>query len=272
MQLISSRDALDFLSQAAPRPWAQRLLRWMAFDGELDAYARSGKVQAHTIVFEFTSQLYEAAGEYAGPKMDEAIRANYDPEFAEKLIGKDRMDRVDDEPQIWDETSPPMSVDAGFFLYAADIDLEAGTLATDYIDLGGSFGDAVFPSDELFGTEFEKPEFEAELRGLCFVKSQIELLLPTMQMAGMPALQPDIRDWRRPTGRPPRWDWEGALAHVASLAQHPDGLPTGSGAQARVEEMIAEWFMEEGGDAPSESQIRQRASKVMRMIARSKRA
>lgn len=272
MQLISSRDALDFLSQAAPRPWVQRLLRWMAFDDELHVYSRSGKVQAHTNVAEFTLQLYETAGEWAGPKMDEAIRENYDLEFAHKLIGKDKMERVDDEAQTWGETDSPIKVDTGFFLYASDIDFEAGTLATDYIDIGGSFGDAVFPSQELFGTEFERPEYEAELRGLCFVRSQIELLLPTMQIAGTSALQPDLLDWRRSTGRPPRWDWEGALAHIVSLAQHPDGLPTGSGAQARVEEMIAEWFMEEAGDTPSESQIRQRASKVMRMIGRPKKA
>jgi hypothetical protein len=178
------------------------------------------------------------------------------------------MDRVDDEPQTWEETDPPMRVDVGFFLYASNIDFHAGTLATDYLDLTGSFGDAIFPSHELFGTNFERPEYEAELRELCFVKPQVELLLPTMQMSGTSALQLDLLDWRRSTGRPPRWDWEGALAHIVSLAQHPDGLPTGPGAQARVEEMIAEWFMNEAGDSPSESQIRQRASKVMRTIDR----
>lgn len=243
----------------------------MAFDEELHVYSRSGKVQAHTTVFAFTFQLYETAGEFTGPKMDDAIRENYGPEFAQKLIGKDTSDRVDDEAQTWDENDLPVLVDPGFFLFASDIDFDAGTLATDYIDIGGSFGDAIFPSQELFGTEFERPEYEAELRGLCFVKSEIELLLPTMQMAGTTALQPDLLDWRRSTGRPPRWDWEGALAHIVSLAQHPDGLPTGPGAQARVEEMIAEWFMEEAGDTPAESQIRQRASKVMRTIARPKK-
>lgn len=204
--------------------------------------------------------------------MDEAIRNEYDPEFAQKLIGREKMDRVDDEPQTWDENGPPRKVDVGFFLYASDIDFEAGTLATDYIDLSGSLGEALFPSEELYGTEFERPEYEAELRALCFVKSQIELLLPTMQMAETSALQPDLLDWRRSTGRPPRWDWEGALAHIVSLAQHPDGLPTGPGAQARVEEMIAEWFIKEAGECPSESQIRQRASKVMRTINRPKTA
>lgn len=243
----------------------------MAFDEELHVYSRSGKVQAHTTVFEFTLHLHEAAGQFEGPQMDEAISKEYDPEFAQKLIGRDKMDRVDDESQTWDETGPPMRVDVGFFLYASDIDFEAGTLATDYIDMSGSLGEALFPSEELFGTDFERPEYEAELRGLCFVKSQVELLLPTMQMVGTSALQPDLLDWRRSTGRPPRWDWEGALAHIVSLAQHPDGLPTGPGAQARVEEMIAEWFVNEAGDSPSESQIRQRASKVMRTINRPKK-
>jgi len=244
----------------------------MAFDEELHVYSRSGKVQAHTTVFEFTLQLHETAGQFTGPKMDEAIRNAYDPEFAQKLLGKEHGDRVDDEPQTWAETSPPMRVDPGFFLYASDVDFEAGTLATDYIDISGNLGDALFPSEELFGTEFARPEYEAELRGLCFVKSQAELLLPTMQVAGTSALQPDLLDWRRSTGRPPRWDWEGALAHIVSLAQHPDGLPTGAGAQARVEEMIAEWFINEVGNSPSESQIRQRASKVIRTIARPKKA
>lgn len=243
----------------------------MAFDAELDVYSRSGKVQAHTTVFEFTHHLHKAAGQLAGPQMDEAIRSEYDPEFAQKLIGRDTGDRVDDEPQTWAETDPLMRVDPGFFLYAADIDFDAGVLVTDYIDTSGTLGDSLFPSEELFGTEFERPEYEAELRGLCFVKSQIELLLPTMQMAGTSARQPDLLDWRRSTGRPPRWDWEGALAHIVSLAQHPDGLPTGPGAQARVEEMIAEWFINEAGESPSESQIRQRASKVMRTINRPKK-
>jgi hypothetical protein len=244
----------------------------MAFDEELHVYSRSGKVQAHTTVSEFTIHLHQSAGQFEGPEMDEAIRKEYDPEFAEKLAGKSTSDRVDDEPQTWQETDPLMRVDPGFFLYASDINFDAGTLATDYIDPTGTFGEAIFPSQELFGTDFDRPEFEAELRGLCFVKSQVELLLPTMQMAGTSALQPDLLDWRRSTGRPPRWDWEGALAHIVSLAQHPDGLPTGPGAQARVEEMIAEWFMEEAGDSPSESQIRQRASMVMRRIAKQKKA
>lgn len=244
----------------------------MGFDEELHVYSRSGKVQAHTTVFEFILPLHKGAGQMSGPQMDEAIRKEYDSEFAQKLLGKDKSDRVDDKPQTWDENGPPMRVDVGFFLYASDIDFEAGTLATDFIDLSGNLGEALFPSEELYGTEFERPEYEAELRGLCFVKSQIELLLPTVQMAGTSALQPDLLDWRRSTGRPPRWDWEGALAHIVSLAQHPDGLPTGPGAQARVEEMIAEWFVSEAGDSPSESQIRQRASKVMRTINRPKTA
>jgi hypothetical protein len=244
----------------------------MAFDEELHVYSRSGKVQAHTTVSEFTNQLHKVAGQFVGPQMDEAIKKEYDPEFAQKLFGKDSLDRIDDEPQTWDETDPPMRVDVGFFLYASDIDFDAGTLATDFIDLTGTFGDAIFPSQELFGTDFERPEYEAELRGLCFVKPQVELLLPTMQMAGMSSLQPDLLDWRRSTGRPPRWDWEGALSHIISLAQHPDGLPTGPGAQARIEDMIAEWFTKEVGECPSESQTRQRASKIMRTIERPKMA
>lgn len=244
----------------------------MAFDEELHAYSRSGRVQAHTTVFEFTAQLYDVAGEFSGPKMDEAIRESYGAEFADKLVGKDRYDRVDDEAQTWNESDAPIRVDPGFFLYATDIDFDVGSLVADFIDIAGDFGDSIFPSQELLSTAFERPEFEVEFHGLSFVKGQVELLLPTIQLRSSTESQPDLLDWRRSAGRPPRWDWEGALAHIVSVAQHPDGLPTGSGAQARVEEMIAEWFIEEAGDAPAESQIRQRASKIMRMIARAKKA
>jgi hypothetical protein len=55
---------------------------------------------------------------------------------------------------------------------------------------------------------------------------------------------------------------------VIAVAQEPDGLPTGHGAQARIEEMIAAWFMDQSGECPASSQVRQRAAKIMRMLAR----
>ncbi|BAI97996.1 hypothetical protein Sj15T_23990 [Sphingobium sp. TA15] len=65
-------------------------------------------------------------------------------------------------------------------------------------------------------------------------------------------------------GRPPTWDWEGALIHVTAIANTPDGLPSERGAQARIEEIIHDWFIQAGGDAPADSEIRKRASAIMK--------
>ncbi|WP_235522906.1 hypothetical protein [Novosphingobium sp. Leaf2] len=67
-------------------------------------------------------------------------------------------------------------------------------------------------------------------------------------------------------GRPPTWDWEGALIHVVAIANTPDGLPSERGAQARIEEIIRDWFIQAGGDAPADSEIRKRANGIMKRV------
>ncbi len=67
-------------------------------------------------------------------------------------------------------------------------------------------------------------------------------------------------------GRPRKYDWEGALIHIAALANHPDGLPTGSGAQAEIARRIADWFEGSGGETPADSEIRRRAARIMQAL------
>ena len=71
----------------------------------------------------------------------------------------------------------------------------------------------------------------------------------------------------RQRGRPTKWDWEGAMAHVVGLAQRPDGLPVGHGAQSTIEKAMSEWFVRQFADQPAQSQIRQRAQMIMVKIA-----
>lgn len=271
VKLVTSREAVDFLSQAAPRPWVQRLLRWMAFDAELTAFSTKGIVQAHTTVGALTMSLLKEAGEPSGAKMDAAIRSEFSPEMAEQLLGKQPHDRVNDEPVEWDDSEDPRQLDPGFFLYAAEIDWDNGKMKVDYLDRDYSLGEAIFPSEDLFYTDFERPEYEAEIEGLSFDFGAVELLLPHMQFRPSDSFMADNNDRKRRIGRPPKWDWEGAMAFIVSLAQTPDGLPTGPGAQARIEELIAGWFEEEGGDSPAPSQVRQRAAIIIRNLERPKR-
>lgn len=266
MKLVSAREAVDFLSQVAPRPWVQRLLRWMAFDEGLPAYSRKGRVQSFTSVFSMTVQLVQEVGKTFGPEMDEAINREFPPETAAKLVGRDPHDRFYDEPYIWDEDEEPRQLDIGFFLYASEIDWENGTLKADLLPSSGELSEVFFPDSEFLGTELEDPEFEAFIEGLSFEFSRIEMLVPSMVLGQGAGFLTAQSERRKPIGRPPKWDWEGAMAYVISLAQHPDGLPTGPGAQAKIESMIADWFVRMSQDAPASSQIRQRAAKIIEMI------
>lgn len=265
MKLISSAEAVAFLSQAAPRPWVQRLLRWMAFDEGLRAYTRKGIVQPHSHVIEMTSQLLEEAGERAGAKMDGLIREEYSAEIASRLVGKDPLDRFDDDPFVWDENEEPIPIDIGFFLYADEIDWEGGILKAS-VTPGDWEYDTFFENSPFLETQLADATFEATLEGICFEAPAIEMLLPSLPLGATIGFTTKQTERRGHIGRPPKWDWEGAIAHIASIAQHPDGLPTGPGAQARVEELIAEWFANEVGETPSASQVRQRAAKIMSMI------
>ena len=120
--------------------------------------------------------------------------------------------------------------------------------------------------DEHLLTEFERAEFDFILTGMCFDFSVIEMLLPGQSL---PESEMPLRgnsERKGLVGRPAKWDWASVLEHLIGKAQTPDGLPSGPGAQAEIERMIADWFMETEGGCPSESQIRHRAQRVMNTV------
>ena len=247
------------------------MLRWMAFDEALAVYASSGKVQAHTTVGILTGKLIAEAGESFGPKLDKLIREKFPPTLAESLVGKSPYLRVYDEPTIWGHVDDPIILDIGFFLYASELDFDDGTLKAEWLPSRGDIAETFFSQGEYFGTEFDDPDFEAEFSGLCFDFAKIEMLLPNLELRQSTGFTTDRGEWKRTIGRPPKWDWEGALAFIISQAQLPDGLPTGPGAQARIEEMMASWFTDETGDAPASSQIRLRAAKIVETLEKPKK-
>jgi len=73
-------------------------------------------------------------------------------------------------------------------------------------------------------------------------------------------------------GRPSVWDWESALIHLIVQANSLDGLPMDHGGQAQIEKIISEWFMQTTGNSPAESEIRKRASAVMKAISTAPKA
>tara|TARA_R100000501_G_scaffold14813_2_gene26875 strand:- start:7287 stop:7601 length:315 start_codon:yes stop_codon:yes gene_type:complete len=69
-------------------------------------------------------------------------------------------------------------------------------------------------------------------------------------------------------GRPPKYDWEGSLIDIIAQANTPDGLPEGPGAQAKIENMMSEWFIARTGEGPAISEVRRRAKRVMEAISK----
>jgi hypothetical protein len=244
------------------------MIIWMIVNGEIAVYSSRAKVRAHVYALQFLYDLREKAGEETGPKMDAAIREAYSSELAEQLEGKGPYDPVYDDPQGWNEAEGPQAVDPGYFLFADEIDWDKGELRIEDLDADIGRPEFLFPNEDLLATEFENHYFDAEFSGLSFDRQAVEMLLPSGQLPATTVTEMATGGRPRPTGRPPKWDWEGALAFVISQAQQPDGLPTGPGAQARLEKMMSDWFMGETGDAPAPSQIRQRASSISRMLER----
>ncbi len=269
MKLISSSEAVRFLSQAAPRPWVCRMLRCMILDDELGAYCTQGRVVASTRVYDFTMPISDALKAYTAPEMDKLISENYPEEFAKKLYGKDSMDIVYDDPQIWDNPSEPLRIAVGFIYYAVDVDWENGTIYGDFVPLSGKHPDDMFEDSELLASEFARPDYEYNFSGLCFDRNSIEMMLPSAELKST-AITGDNKPIRRSAGRPPKWEWDEVFAHVVSIAQTPDGLPTGSGAQAKLEALMQEWFIARIGDAPAASQLRRKASIITQSLEMTK--
>jgi hypothetical protein len=262
MKLVSSADALAILGKSAPKAWVKRMLIWMIFENEITPYFRRGRIQPHsTLAAILHSEGINISGSMA--ERDDAIRNRWNADFSSRMLGRRILDKIADDPTEWDESDEPHAVGAGLFVYAEDIDWESGTLIAELNDPKvGDLDHLFWDADEHLVSSFPEPEFRVELWGLCFRWGAIELLQPTADMTEMNVSISAAANPRR-IGRPRSWDWEGALTHLLTLAQHPDGLPSGPGAQAQIERHIADWFVKMTGNSPASSQIRGWAQKVI---------
>lgn len=251
----------------------------MIFEGELAPYFTAGTIKVQGRVFEFLHSLPSEVREAmpringalfaeTGSIAEELLKKEFDSDLVDSIIGKSGMDFIEDAPITWNEKDEPHHLGAGFFVYADEIDWESGILKTDSIPMHSDREEHLFwdAEDHLSSALFEHPDFSVLLSGMCFQLSAIEMLLPTEQLTSGSRMVVARTDQGRPLGRPAKWDWDAALAHIVALANKPDGLPDGPGAQARIEELIAEWFIERSGDAPAISQIRTRAQKIVRSM------
>lgn len=227
---------------------------------DLRPYFAEGRVIGKASLFSLlTAEGVDASGPPS--ERDTLIQKRWNPDFSARMVGKRLDEYIEDDPHTWTIDDEPHQASAGVLLFATDIDLETGTLEGSYWDSLIRNNDALFwDNEELFVSQFSDADYDVHLGGLTLELDRIELLHP---MGDFVATSDTPMRTPNRIGRPPRWDWDGAMAAIVAAAQHPDGLPIGPGAQAMLERRIADWFTAQTGDAPAPSQIRQRASRVM---------
>lgn len=267
MELVPAADAVRFLSQSAPVPWVRRMLLWMICSDEIDPFFLAGRSIATAPAMAYLHVMGR------GEEPSEAERArfierNFEPELAAKLLIAKPMDDVEQIVCSWskeDEELHPVS--AGPFLYAEHIDWDLGSVDSEVYVSGGDRPFLFSESDELLAGIPRPCIYNIELRGLGFDREKIEMLQPQVSLASAQAF--GTTEAKR-KGRPRSWDWDGATLHLLAAANSPDGLPTGHGAQARIEGIISDWFVASSGNSPAESQVRDHAVKIMAAINKPK--
>jgi hypothetical protein len=262
MNFISSREILDFLSKSAPRAWVKRMLLWMIFRGELEPFFEEGRsvesAPAYLLIWDVADPAIN------GEERDRLIRENYDATLAERLINAGHSDRIERLVHEWENEDGLREVAAAYFVFATSIDWEAGVLDAEIEHQSIRENDLLFwDEDDLLQGEFKKADYAIRLGGLCFEAEKIEMLQPHVTL--VPA-RSNLPPAATAIGRPRTWDWDGATTFLLTIAQTPDGLPTGPGAQAQIERLLADWFLKNAGKEPAESLVRKHATKIMRAL------
>ena len=259
------------LQHHAPRAWSKRLLLWQIFEGSLTAYFLKGLIIERRRPAGFLIDAQGEDGEISLGRVEahftreiaDALRAVGCAERPEPISSIFRLKGIEVRRDEW--ADEPRTMMIGPFIFADKLDFESGSLSLEDFS-PRDLPEVLFGDEHEFLSEFDNSELEVELREMCFEQSAIEMLAPGAPMAKSLTVG-DLHAQRpKPAGGPGRsrkWDWEGALAHIVSIANTPDGLPEGHGAQAAIERMMLDWFSATASGTPQESEIRKRAAQVM---------
>lgn len=261
MDLISSREVVEFLSQGAPRAWVKRLLFALIMDHDLAPFITGARSVAEANALGEALAIRDRTE--SKEEAEKLIKKRFAPEIAAKLLKADSSDYVEEVADEWESPEEALPIEAGYFLYATRIDWEKGIVETELDESHGYDANFFDAKSSLLASNFSEPTFRVTLTGLCFNRQAVEMLLPSAQLSPLTQSQSEKRVR---IGRPPSWDWDGAMLHLIKVAQTPDGLPSGDAAQAGIEKLIAEWFIKTTGNSPAESSIRSHADRVMKSL------
>lgn len=267
-RLIPSRQALDILSKSAPRTWCKRLLAQLIFEGHISAYAAGGHQKGYVPISVLLDDENLAPAD--GDAFWTAVKKRWGlgAPTENDLIITPNGTLAPITGYRWHESDdfPPSQIGYGYFHYADEIDWEEGSIKIASIFPNESEEDYFLPDDNMFIEAkgrgellFSWLEFKVEIHGLCFESSAIELI------SGLET--PPSKGHQHRSGRPKKWDWEGALISIIGLANTLDGISQARGEQAKVEDAMARWFLQTTGEQPQTSQLRAYATRIMAYLA-----
>jgi hypothetical protein len=261
---VSAAQALDMLAAHGPRAWAKRVLCWEVYAGSLSLYFASGETQETRLAFSILADATEG-DVLAG--VDE-VRAKFGEQMAGKVAKAGFGGRVLIATEKWAGEARLCS--GAVLLYADSIDWNAGSLTA-------TFDDTNMEELQRYGDvqpQSGKSELSLALGDMCFDLRSLEMLAPG---AEPPRVELLSLDQMAATDGPPRrggpgrrreYDWDGALlfligqAEMNSIAQDPDA----HGAQADLARLLGDWFLENGGKIPADSQLQSYAKRALGAI------
>jgi hypothetical protein len=155
------------------------------------------------------------------------------------------------ENEYWELRAPEV------FFYPEHIDWEEGVLRTSEL-----------PTKDMDWRvdDHEGSNVVYDLERMCFLLSQIEMVAPYAPTPSPATVQTAVA--RSAGGRPRKHDWEGALINLISIANDPDGLPDGPGSQAAIVRLMLQWFQENAGEEPAESEVKRYARRIVEALSR----
>ena len=239
---------------------------------EIHAYFASGRIKSEITVGSLLMSLPKTTHFDPSNERDAHFRKYSDDEIADAVKDKIWRDKIVEFDNELDCSDGFRRISQGFFEYAEFIDWESGEMTVNYLPSKKERPEHIFwDQDELLNSYVDDPDISAKFEGMAFRFDQIELLLPTHKLHAY-AVDIPLASERRPIGRPRKWDWEGAMFDIATTMATPDFKINDTGKQAHIETLFSEWFIDKTGDSPSVSQIRDRASRLMRMVEKAEKS
>ena len=269
MRYVSFRDVVVAMGEHAPYNWCKWALKGALFDGLLWAYAQSGKVKS----FAHAAELKSGKSRHEQGRADrwdldpKELEAEYDitlPNFS----NMEWDERVGIFEWEWSNPEDPWGMAPGYHLWG-DTDWVNSSLLLNDFQVESGWKD-FFSGDQVFEDGPDpRLHYDIEIHGLCFELNQVSAFAPNLNLDEIVSTSTTTIGRRNGNaGRPRKWDWTGALVEVIKVANTPDGLPSGQGAQAKIERLMAEWFVKTTKSQPASSQIRSHAQRIMAMLGR----